>query len=129
MIEWKDGVFYFCHPYTCRDENGNYIPGREEANFRLCNIRAAKLIEKGYLVISPISHTHPIHIAYPPFVGKNVHDMWYDFDNRIIAQLPFKGAILAPNWEKSAGCRDERELFISLGRKVLLYDDIMKNIV
>ena len=129
MIEWKDGIWYLAHPYTCKDESGNYIAGGEEANFRLCNIRAAKLIERGFLIFSPISHTHPIHVAYPPFVGQSVHKMWYEFDNKIIEQIPFQGIILGPKWEKSVGCRAEKELFLKLCRKVLLYDDIMKNIV
>ena len=129
MIEFKTGIWYFAHPYTCKDSQGNYVAGGEEANFRLCNIRAAKLIEMGYVIYSPISHTHPIHIAYPPFVGKNVHDMWYHFDNENIRQIPFKGIILAPNWEQSSGCRNERTMFMELGRTIVLYDDIMKNTI
>jgi len=128
-IEFQDGLWYFAHPYTCKDGNGCYVSGGEEANFRLCNIRAAKLIERGYLVYSPISHTHPIHKSWPMFVGNRIHDMWYEFDNKFIKQIPFKGIILAPHWEKSAGCRGERQLFKGLKRKIVLYGDIVKNIV
>ena len=95
MIEFKNGIWYFAHPYTCKDANGNYVSGGEEANFRLCNIRAAKLIEKGYVIYSPISHTHPIHVSYPPFVGQKIHEMWYKFVNENIRQIPFKGIISA----------------------------------
>jgi len=129
MIEFKNGIWYFAHPYTCKDANGNYVSGGEEANFRLCNIRAAKLIEKGYVIYSPISHTHPIHVSYPPFVGQNIHEMWYKFDNENIRQIPFKGIILAPNWEKSSGCRAERNMFVEMERTIVLYDDIMNNVI
>jgi len=129
MIEFKNGIWYFAHPYTCKDANGNYVSGGEEANFRLCNIRAAKLIEKGYVIYSPISHTHPIHVSYPPFVGGNIHEMWYKFDNENIRQIPFKGIILAPNWEKSSGCRAERNMFVEMERTIVLYDDIMNNVI
>ena len=129
MIEFKNGIWYFAHPYTCKDVNGNYVSGGEEANFRLCNIRAAKLIEKGYVIYSPISHTHPIHVSYPPFVGGNIHEMWYKFDNENIRQIPFKGIILAPNWEKSSGCRAERNMFVEMERTIVLYDDIMNNVI
>ena len=124
-MKFKKGVWYFAHPYTCKDEEGNYISGGEEANFRLCNIRAAKLIEKGFLIYSPISHTHPIHVAYPPFVGQNIHDMWYEFDNANIKQLSFEGIIMAPEWEGSKGCKAELQMFKEMRRKVLFYSTIM----
>ena len=124
MIEFKDGLWYFAHPYTCKDANGNYLMGGEDANFRLCCIRSAKLIEMGYLIFSPVSHTHPIHINWPNFVGKQVHEMWYEFDNHFIRGIPFKGIILAPQWRESKGCCGEKALFEELGREVRYYGDI-----
>ena len=111
-------LWYFAHPYTCKNKDGQYIAGGEDANFRLCCIRSARLIEKGILVYSPISHTHPIHMSYPPFVGGEVHNFWYKFDNAFIRAVPFRGIILAPDWEKSTGCKAEKELFEELGREV-----------
>ena len=125
-MTWKEGIWYFAHPYTCKDEQGNYIFGGEEANYRLCNIRAAKLIEAGYLIYSPISHTHPIHTAYPNFVGKQVHNMWYEFDNEFIRQVPFKGIILAPYWEESKGCSAELIMFMELKRQVMTYREALQ---
>jgi len=118
------GLWYFAHPYTCKDEAGHYLPGAEEANFRLCNLRAARLIERGVLIYSPISHTHPIHCAHPPFVGSQAHEMWYRFDEEFIRRIPFDGIILAPGWEHSVGCRREKTLFESLGRKVKYLHEI-----
>ena len=112
------GLWYLAHPYTVKNKKGEYVAGGEEANFQLCNLRAARLIEKGVLIYSPISHTHPIHQIYPPFVGGEVHVMWYEFDNAIIRATPFEGIILSPGWENSQGCRGEKVLFEELGRKV-----------
>ncbi len=125
MTKLKKGIWYFAHPYTCKDKNGNYVPGGEEANFRLCCYRSAKLIEAGYAIISPISHTHPIHMAYPPFVGQQVHDMWYEFDNEMIRQIPFKGIIMAPGWRDSKGCVAEVEMFHKLDRVQVHYNSII----
>jgi len=124
MNEWKDGIWYFGHPYTCLDENGVYVPGGEEANFRLCCYRSAKLIDAGYVIYSPISHTHPIHTAYPKFMARQEHQMWYELDNSFIEQANFTGIILAPLWEFSKGCVGERALFETLDRKVLLYKEL-----
>jgi len=125
----KEGLHYFAHPYTCKADDGRYIPEGEAANYRLCNIRAAKLIEAGWLIYSPISHTHPIHIAYPNFVGKEVHDMWYHFDNAFIERVPFRGIILAPGWENSKGCVAEKKLFERLDREVLYYSHIIDHVI
>ena len=114
----KSGLWYLATPYTCKDKNGKYVLGGEEANFRIACLYAARLIEAGWLVYSPIAQTHPIHCAYPPFVGGEVHEMWYHYDNEFIRQCPFKGVILSPGWEKSKGCVAEKALFESLGREV-----------
>ena len=120
--EFSDGIWYFAHPYTCKDDEGNYCSGGEEANFRLCCIRSAKLIEAGFIIFSPIAHSHPIHTAWPDFVGKQIHDMWYLIDNRIIDEVPFRGIIMAPKWETSKGCVCEKKRFENLNREVLYYN-------
>ncbi len=114
----KDGLWYFAHPYTFRGPDGRYSLAAEEANFRLCCLRAARLIEAGWVIYAPICHTHPIHLAYPPFVGGEVHDMWYEQDNAIIGRAGFTGIILPPGWNDSHGCAAEKRLFELLGRQV-----------
>jgi hypothetical protein len=120
-------VWYFAHPYTCKDSTGKYISGGEDANFQLCCIRSAKLIERGWIIYSPISHTHPIHKAWPPFVAGELHDFWYQFDNAVIDGTNFAGIILAPGWKTSTGCKNERQKFLDADKRVLLYDDIMND--
>lgn len=121
----KNGLWYFAHPYTCKDKNGNYIPEGEEANFHLCNARAAKLIELGYNIYAPISHTHPIHRASPVFLAAHEHEAWYNLDNELIAKTDWDGIILAPGWERSMGCISEKKQFEKRNLLVIKYRDIL----
>jgi len=121
------GLWYFAHPYTCKDSKGNYVSEGEEANFNLCNIQAAKLIKAGYNIYAPITHTHPIHRASPELLARHEHELWYQLDNEFIDSVMWKGIILAPDWEKSLGCRAEKERFEAKGLQVLLYSDIIRN--
>ena len=123
------GLWYFAHPYTCKDKDGNYVSLGEEANFRLSCMRAGELLKRGYNVYSPISHTHPIHIATPEFLKNHEHEMWYHLDNEVIKKTDFKGIILAPDWGTSTGCIAEKELIHWTQKKLCrLYDDIIEGI-
>lgn len=117
------GFFYFAHPYTCRDKDGKFVPEGEQANFELCNQRSAILIELGYNIYSPISHTHPIHRASPEFLRRHEHEAWYILDMEFISKTKFDGIILAPKWFMSKGCKMERDWFIEKGLKVLTYKE------
>ena len=124
-VKFKEEIWYLAHPYTCKDSDGKYIWQGEEANFHLCCIRTAKLIEAGFVVYSPIAHTHPVHAAWPNFCGGEIHEMWYEFDNVFINLIPFKGIILAPQWETSSGCRSEKDLFERMHKPIWFYRDII----
>ena len=121
----NSGLWYFAHPYTCKDKDGNFVSEGEEANFHLCNIRAAELLDRGYNIYSPISHTHPIYRASPSMLARREHELWYHLDNEFIDSTSWAGIILAPGWEKSSGCRAEKELIEAKGLPVLLYANIM----
>jgi len=129
--EKSKGFYYFAHPYTCKDVTekavyAKYVPEGEQANFELCNQRAARLIEAGYNIYSPISHTHPIHRASPVFLARHEHEAWYALDNELIARTDFDGVILAPKWEKSTGCVDERRQFEERRLKVMTYEEALE---
>ncbi|MCJ7482607.1 MAG: DUF1937 family protein [Thermodesulfovibrionales bacterium] len=119
------GLYYFAHPYTCVDADGNYVSEGEDANFRICNYRAGRLMSMGYNLYSPISHTHPIHRASPIFLARHEHEAWYYLDLEFIARTNFDGIILAPAWELSKGCQMEREAFERKNLPVYLYTDII----
>lgn len=124
------GLFYFAHKYTAKDVDGNYVQAAESANFAICNFRAGELLKRGYNVYSPISHTHPIHMATPQFLAEHAHEMWYGLDNEIIAKCNFDGIILAPGWEDSKGCIAELQMFkdTKAEASVLYYDEIVGGI-
>ena len=119
----QDGLWYFAHPYTCKDAEGLYVLAGEEANFRLCCTRSARLIEAGWLIYSPIIQTHPIHCAWPPFVGQHAHHFWYQYDRRFIEAAGFVGIIISPGWRYSHGCCEEKCLFEKMGRPLLYFQD------
>ena len=117
------GLWYFAHHYSAWDETGALCPEGMEQNFQLCCRRAAHLIEAHWHIYAPVSHTHPIKMAYPPFAAADSEQRWYDFDNYFIEAIPFAGLILAPGWEQSRGCRSEKERFAQLGCPVLYFQD------
>lgn len=121
------GLWYFAHPYTCKDKDGNYVPEGEEANFRLANYRAARLIKAGYNVYSPISHTHPIHRALPAFLARHEHELWYELDLDFLKRTKFAGIILAPGWTQSKGCGMEHDWFLKKHLPRVNYSDIISN--
>ena len=119
------GLWYFAHPYTCRDNDGNFVFEGEEANFQICNIRAGELLNLGYNIYSPISHTHPIHRASPSMLARHEHELWYQLDNEVIDSTNWAGIILAPGWENSSGCKAEKDKIEAKGLPSRLYADIM----
>ena len=117
------GLWYFAHPYTVVDAWAQQNHAAMEANFRLCCLRAARLIEAGWLIYSPVSHTHPIKAAYPEFMAATTEQRWYEYDLLYVQAVPFAGIILPPRWHLSQGCLEEKKLFENLRRSVLYFSD------
>ena len=104
-------MWYFAHPYTVKDKKGNFVPEAETANFDLCNQRAARLVEEGYIIFSPISMSHSIHRASPTLLSDHAHAFWYFYNSRLLESASWEGIILAPGWNLSPGCRMEATWF------------------
>jgi len=124
VVEWKDidnELFYFAHPYTRLNK------WAQEANFKLCCVRTAKLISLGFWVYSPVVHTHPIHFVWPDFLDFDNDEWgrWMQLNRIIIKRTNFTGLILAPGWKKSRGCQEEKDYFEQLQKPIFLYDDIV----
>ena len=120
----RSGFFYFAHPYSVKDESGQYLLDGEDANFALCCHRTARLMEAGWLVYSPICETHCAHRASPLFLSRHEHDYWYKRDEEFIKIVQWAGIILAPGWQNSTGCCREKKLFEQLGLPVLYYANL-----
>ena len=114
------GLWYLAHPYTAdtADEISRNVVSADTI--------AARLINKGYHIYSPISHTHHMHLigASLGFWKVSEWQMWMDLDNTFIQHCT--GIILSPNWEQSEGCKIECATFEFAGKKILFAEDILK---
>ncbi len=121
-------LYYFAHPYTSKDPEGNIDPEGEKNNFELSIKRSAELIKRGVMVCCPIIHTHPIHVNDSEFMENKEYELWMKLDRMFFDKTDFKGIILAPGWEKSSGCNKEKQWFEEKGLEVLHYEDIINNL-
>ncbi len=131
LPELKDGLWYFAHPYSVIRDDGQYVFRGNAANFNLCCYRSGKLSLAGYVIYSPIAHTHSIQYATPEFMaqsGPEEHDYWIELDLELIRRAGFTGIIMAPLWEKSRGCTGERDWFLRHDKQVLYYKDIITEV-
>lgn len=87
-------------------------PKVREDRFNLANQISAKLILKGHLVFSPISHTHPI-TATPPGLPFG-WETWAKFDKAILQFCHTIAVALIDGWAESVGVKAE----IEIGKKM-----------
>lgn len=119
------GLWYFAHRCTARDADGNRNLARERRNFLRCCERSERLWLAGYNIFSPVAHTVAIANNSTGQLMNMTHQWWCDVDNEVIDRCRWDGIILAPGWEESVGCCEERRRFERLGLPVLLYEDIV----
>ncbi len=124
----ENGFWYFAHPYTVKDADGNYVPEGEDANFRICCYRTGQLLIRGFNVYSPICHTHPVHRASPAMLGRHEHELWYQLDNEFLERCKWDGIILAPGWTQSTGCLMERDWFMENCPHKRFYSEIIQTV-
>lgn len=75
------------------------------SRFHLANRKAAHLMEKGYIVFSPLSHSHPIS-NYTKTDSMD-HDFWLKQDLTWLAMCDELWIYCLPDWEKSRGIKEE----------------------
>jgi len=100
---------YLATPYSHPD------PAVREARFQAVNTVAAKLMQDGHHVYSPISHTHPIALAGDLPKG---WDFWEAYDRTFIEWAEEVHVYLADGWQESKGVQAEMKIAIELGRPV-----------
>lgn len=96
---------YLAIPYTS--------PSKRTERFRhvIANEVAASLISKGYIIYSPISHTHPIHEACE---GTITHSQWLRLDTEFVKWADELWVLTLDGWEESRGVKYEIALAESL---------------
>lgn len=87
--------------------------------FELVNIAAAKLMLQGYLVFSPISHTHPISEAVEM---PQDWDFWEKYDRTFIEWADEIHVLKQYGWEDSIGVTAEIKLAEQMGKPVVFIE-------
>jgi hypothetical protein len=100
---------------------GKHCPRyRKELSFSMANAVAGWLIDRGELVYSPISHSHPIHDYMLHHADD--HRFWMDYDDKMMEFCDRLYVIKSTNWEQSSGVQHEIEWFVKRGRPVFFID-------
>lgn len=99
---------YLATPYTG-------TPAERQARFERVNKVAAKLMNDGLLVFSPISHTHPIALAGDLPKG---WEFWKEYNLTFIEWCDELWVLTQNGWLTSTGVTAERKLAIQMGKPV-----------
>lgn len=85
---------------------------------------AARLLERGHSVYSPIAHTHPLAIYGG--IDPMRHDIWLPADEPFMHAAAECWVVLMPGWRESRGVTHEIEWFQAHNKpvKYLSYPDL-----
>lgn len=109
-MDWEHGmIYYLATPYT------KYPQGIEQAFIDASKL-AARLIQSGLSVYSPIAHTHPI--AIHGGIDPLDHKIWLPFDNAMMKAATFLLVAHMPGWEESYGIGEEIKFFKAMGKPI-----------
>jgi hypothetical protein len=106
----KATLYYLATPYS-KYPRGLIAAFEDAANL------AARLLQVGFRVYSPISHTHPLAVYGK--IDPLDHAIWLPFDE---AMMEASGALLVAEmsgWRTSKGVKHEIEFFTNAGKPVL----------
>ena len=100
---------YLACPYSHKLES------MRELRFYIANQEAARLMAEGYIVFSPISHSHPIAVqcALP-----KDYEFWKQFDEALIGWCDEVHVICIAGWEESDGVAREIEYAKKQGKPI-----------
>jgi len=104
---------YLATPYSDPD------PEVREERFRIVNKVAARLIQNGQLIFSPISHTHPIALAGDLPKG---WEFWENYDRIMMSACSKLIVLRQSGWEKSSGVKAEISIAEEMGLEIEYID-------
>jgi hypothetical protein len=99
-------LIYLASPYTDPD------PEVMEKRFNMIAGFAAWWMLRGYMVISPIIHNHPLKGLPPGF------DFWHDYNRELLSRCDELWICKFPGWDFSAGITGETEIALELGKPI-----------
>jgi nucleoside 2-deoxyribosyltransferase len=86
---------YLASPYSSDDKR------TMEKRYQKANEQAAKLMKEGFIVFSPLSHSHPIAQCIPE--TQVDHEFWLRQDLPFLAWSDILFVLCLPGWEQSKG--------------------------
>lgn len=98
-------LYYLAQPYSV-DPVLSYYTAINNTN---------ELLDKGYIVFSPIAYCHKLHLA-----KERDWEFWVKMDLLLLEKCDV--LILAKGWENSKGCVIEHEKAVELGMEIILYE-------
>lgn len=106
-------LIYLASPYTHPDSHV------QELRFEQACHAAARLMQEGDYIFSPIAHTHPIANA-----GQLPTDWeyWREYDKRMIACCDELYVLQLPGWQNSKGVTEEIEIARALKKPIKFID-------
>lgn len=96
-------LIYLASPYS------HPSPAIRQQRFEAACAAAATLMKSGYLVFSPIAHSHPIAKC----LGRECEldfNLWLDLDKRILPICDILAILTIEGWQSSRGVRAEVEM-------------------
>ncbi len=103
---------YLASPYSHSD------PSVREERFKAVCKAAAILMQRGYLILAPICHSHPIakHGLPTDWI------FWEKYDRAILRRCEEMWVLMLPGWESSRGVQAEIKIAKELGMPVEFID-------
>lgn len=100
-------LIYLASIYSVEHEDGTK-PTLEELKERVrqATIKAAELMQEGFNVFSPITHSDVIADFMPENLRRN-HDFWLEIDFDMIERCDELWVYMLPGWERSYGISQE----------------------
>ena len=102
MIEYLACPYHHDNPFI-----------KQERFIQSC-IVAAKLIDQGRIIFSPISHSHPIS----QFTKENNHDLWLWQDTPFLRVADKLLILKLDGWNESKGIAEELTYFMATGKPI-----------
>lgn len=117
MIEpMEEGFIYLAGPYSHAD------PKVRAARFQALTQVAARLMNEGHVVHSPITHGHTIHLRH---TMPETWDFWRVQSLRMLEQAALMVVVMIPGWEESTGVAAEIEHAEALGIPVVYVEMVI----
>lgn len=104
-----DQIVYLAAPYTDPD------PGVRLDRFHKVTEVAARMIERGELVYSPLTMTHPIDLVLAEDGATMGSNYWVRYDEAFMSFCTKIVVLKLPGWQASSGVKREIEFFRAAG--------------